>query len=78
VTNKENLFKIIEKKSLKRLKNRKKRLKKFLTNHITMNNVMSHLVTVTKHFRKSRFLAVTFRDITLYVVNNYRIARTIN
>jgi len=25
----------------------------------------------------SRFLVVTFRDITLYLVNNHRIARTI-
>jgi len=33
---------------------------------------MSHLVTVTNHF-----LAITLRDITLYVVNNHRIARTI-
>jgi len=32
---------------------------------------MSHLDTVT-----SRFLAVTFRDITLYIVNNYLIAST--
>jgi hypothetical protein len=34
---------------------------------------MSHLVTVTKHF----LVTLTFRDITLYVVNNHRIARTI-
>ncbi len=39
---------------------------------MTDNNVMSHLVTVTSHF-----LTVTLRDITLYVVNNHRIARTI-
>jgi len=42
---------------------------------------MSQLVTVTKHFWPlqvvtSHFLAVTFRDITLYVVNNHLIART--
>jgi len=40
---------------------------------------MSQLVTVTKHFwpLSSRFLAITFRDIALYVVNIHRIARTI-
>ena len=43
---------------------------------------MSHLVTVTKHFWSlqavtSRFLAFIFRDITLNVVNNHRIARTL-
>jgi hypothetical protein len=43
---------------------------------------MSQLVIVTKHFSRyqiviRRFLAVTFRDITLYVVNNHLIARTI-
>jgi hypothetical protein len=43
---------------------------------------MSHLVTITKHFWPlqvvtSHFFAVTFRDITFYVVNNHLIARTI-
>ena len=40
---------------------------------------MSQLVTVTKRFwpLPSRFFAVTFRDITLYVVNNHFIVRTI-
>jgi hypothetical protein len=49
---------------------------------ITDNNVISHLVTVTKHLLQlqvvtNHFLNVTFRDITLYVVNNHLIARTI-
>jgi hypothetical protein len=43
---------------------------------------MSQLVIVAMHFSRyqivtSRFLAVTFRDITLYIVNNHLIARTI-
>jgi hypothetical protein len=44
---------------------------------------MSQLAIVTQsifsryQIDTSRFLAITFRDITLYVVNNHLIARTI-
>ena len=43
---------------------------------------VSYLITITKHFWPfqvviSHFLATTFRDITLCVVNNHRIGRKI-